>query len=220
MSRFTKLDSMLISEAYSSQILLESAPYMTIAEIQAKLPYMTIAEAQVIEELFGKLGQRLGRVASGVANVGGAAGKGLQAAGKSAMGAVDRGIEKAGQVGSGLAAAAGQVGKNVQDMYKTGDISKQTSDAVKSASGLAMELIDLVKQAQQNGLVKSQGDVTDMSLADIMDELETAGQSASKFQQNANKTGFTGGVGSAFKKGFQGGSQGSPPASAGVPQTP
>lgn len=212
MSRFTKLDSMLISEAYSAQLLSESAPHMTIAEIQSKLPHMTIAEAQLIEELFGKLGQKIGQVGAGIGNLAGAAGKGLKSAGQ-AVGST------AGKVGSGIASAAGQVGKNVQDMYKTGEVSKQTSDAVGNASKAAMELIDLVKQAQQNGLVKAQKDVTDMSLAEIMDELETAGKSAGTFQAAANKTGYTGGVGAAFKKGFQGqGQQGSAPA--GAAQTP
>lgn len=213
MSRFTKLDSMLISEAYSAQLLSESAPHMTIAEIQSKLPYMTIAEAQIVEELFGKLGQKIGQVGAGLGNLAGAAGKGLKSAGQ-AVGST------AGKIGSGISSAAGQVGKNVQDMYKTGEISKQTSDAIGNASKAAMELIDLVKQAQQNGLVKAQKDVTDMSLAEIMDELETAGKSASTFQAAANKTGYTGGVGAAFKKGFQGGGQQGSASPAGATQTP
>ena len=219
MSRFTKIDSMLISEAYSAQLLMESAPYMTIAEIQRKLPTMTIAEAQLIEELFGKLGQKIGQVGAGLGNLAGAAGRGLksagQAVGSAVGGAVDKGMQAAAGVGSGIASAAGQVGKNVQDMYKTGEVSKQTEDAVANASKAAMDLIDLVQQAQQNGLVKAQKEVTDMSLAEIMQELETAKTSAATFQKNADKTGYTGGVGAAFKQGFQNkGQQGAAPQGA------
>jgi hypothetical protein len=106
-------------------------------------------------------------------------------------------------------------------MYKTGEISKQTEDAITNASKAAMNLIDLVQQAQQNGLVKAQKEVTDMSLAEIMDELETANASASTFQKNANKTGYTGGVGAAFKQGFQNKGQQSPSsAPQGIPATP
>jgi hypothetical protein len=84
-----------------------------------------------------------------------------------------------------------------------------------------MDLIDLVQQAQQNGLVKAQKEVTDMSLAEIMQELETAKTSATTFQNAANKTGYTGGVGAAFKQGFQNkGQQGSSSAPQGVPATP
>ena len=221
MSRFTKIDSMLISEAYSAQLLMESAPYMTIAEIQRKLPTMTIAEAQLIEELFGKLGQKIGQVGAGLGNLAGAAGRGLKSAGRAVGGAVDKGMQAASGVGSGIASAAGQVSKNVQDMYKTGEVSKQTQDAVTNASKAAMDLIDLVQQAQQNGLVKAQKEVTDMSLAEIMDELETAKTSAATFQKNADKTGYTGGVGAAFKQGFQNkGQQGSSSAPQGIPSTP
>lgn len=220
MSRFTKLDTMLISEAYSAQLLLESAPYMTIAEIQSRLPHMTIAEAQVIEELFGKLGQKIGQVGAGIGNLAGAAGRGLKSAGQAVGKAVGNAGQTARQVGSGISAAAGQIGKNVQNMYQTGEVSKQTSDAIQNASKAAMELIDMVQQAQQNGLVKAQKEVTDMSLAEIMDELETAKQSAETFRADANKTGFTGGAGAAFKKGFQSQGAAAAPAGGAAPATP
>lgn len=212
MSRFTKLDSMLISEAYSAQLLSESAPYMTIAEIQSKLSTMTIAEAQIIEEMFGKMGKRLGQIGAGLGNLTGAAGRGLKSAGQ-AVGST------AGKVGSGIASAAGQVGTNVKNMYQTGVDSKQSEDAIENARTATQELIDLVTQAQQNGLIKAQKAVSDMSLAEIMDELVTAKQSAGTFQAAANKTGYTGGVGAAFKKGFQGGGQ-QGAAPAGAAQTP
>jgi hypothetical protein len=215
MSRFTKIDSMLISEAYSAQLLMESAPYMTIAEIQRKLPTMTIAEAQLIEEMFGKLGQKIGQMGAGIGNLAGAAGRGLKSAGQAVGSAIGNAGQTARQVGSGIASAAGQVGKNVQDMYKTGEVSKQTEDAITNASKAAMDLIDLVQQAQQNGLVKAQKEVTDMSLGEIMQELETAKTSAATFQNAANKTGYTGGVGAAFKQGFQNkGQQGAAPQGA------
>lgn len=219
MSKFTKLDTMLISEAYSAQLLLESAPYMTIAEIQSRLPHMTIAEAQIIEELFGKLGQKIGQVGAGIGNLAGAAGRGLKSAGQAVGNAIGNAGQTARQVGSGIASAAGQVGKNVKNMYQTGEVSKQSADAIENARTATQELIDLVTQAQQNGLVKAQKAVSDMTIAEIMDELETAKQSAGTFQDAANKTGFTGGAGAAFKKGFQGGGQ-QGAAPAGAAQTP
>jgi len=54
-----------------------------------------------------------------------------------------------------------------------------------------------------NGLIKSQGDVSDMSLADIMDELQTAQQSAGTFKSGAEATGVGGGVGTAYQAGAQ-----------------
>jgi hypothetical protein len=219
MSKFTKLDTMLISEAYSAQLLLESAPYMTIAEIQSKLPYMTIAEAQIIEEMFGKLGQKIGQVASGIGSVAGAAGRGLKSAGQAVGKAIGNAGQTARQVGSGIASAAGQVGSNVKNMYQAGVDSKQSEDAIENARTATQELIDLVTQAQQSGLIKAQKAVSDMTMAEIMQELVTAKESAGTFQAAADKTGFTGGAGAAFKKGFQGaGQQGAAPA--GAAQTP
>lgn len=199
MAKITKLDQMLIAEAYSSQLLEEAAPHMTISEIQNRLPHMTIEEAQIIEELFGKLGQKIGQVASGIGGVGTAAARGAASVGKAAGQAVG---QAAGQLGSGVKSAVGQAAQNVGDMYSTAAQSKSSEQAVQNAFKSATDLIDIVKQAQQSGLIKSQGEVTDMTLSDIMDQLETAKQSAATFQQGAAKTGFTGGVGQAFKQGM------------------
>jgi hypothetical protein len=194
MSRFTKIDSMLISEAYSAQLLMESAPYMTIAEIQARLPHMTLSEAQVIEEMLGKFGKKLGEIGAGIGNLAGAAGRGIKAAGQAAGSA-------AANVGSGVTSSARTLGKNVQDMYTSGVESKQAQNAIENARELTQELIDLVVQAQKQGLVKAQKAIEDMTISEIVDELETAKKSASTFKSAANRAGYTGGVGTAFKLG-------------------
>lgn len=213
MARITKLDQLLIAEAYSLQLLHESAPHMTIAEIQNRIPHMTIEEAQLIEELFGKFGQKIGQVAAGIGGVGSAAGKGLAAAG-SAVG------QKAQQLGSGVKAAAGQVAQNVGNLYSTSSADKEQTQAIENASKSAMDLIDLVQAAQNKGLINLRGDITNMSLAQIMNRLEQAkGQTAGQ-QQSAKQTGITGGVGSAFKQGSQSaGAQQPPPLPAGAQAT-
>jgi len=194
MSKFTKLDTMLISEAYSAQLLMESAPYMTIAEIQARLPHMTLSEAQVIEEMLGKFGKRLGEIGAGIGNLTGAAGRGLKAAGQ-AVGSA------AADVGSGVTSAARTFGKNVQDMYTSGVESKQAQNAIENARKLTQELIDLVIRAQKQSLIKPQKAIEDMTISEIVDELEAAKKSTSTFKGAANSRGYTGGVGSAFKLG-------------------
>lgn len=212
MARITKIDQILLAEAYSVQLFQESAPNMTIAEIQKRLPHMTLEEAQVIEELFGKLGQKIGQVASGIGGVGSAAGKGLAAAGRGVANTVGQAgqavAQKAQQVGSGVKAAAGQVAQNVGNLYNTAAADKEQAQAIENASKSAMALIDLVQAAQNKGLINLRGDVTNMSLAQIMNRLEQAkGQTAGQ-KQSAQDTGFTGGVGGAFKQGYNaGGSQ-------------
>jgi len=207
MARITKLDQALLAEAYTVQLFQESAPHMTIAEIQKRLPHMTLEEAQIIEELFGKLGQKLGQVASGIGGVGSAAGKGLAAAGRgvaSAAGQAGQAVaQKAQQVGSGVKAAAGQAAQNVGNLYNTASADKEQAQAIDNASKIAMDLIDLVQSAQAKGLINLRGEITNMSLAQIMTRLEQAkGQTAGQ-RQSAQATGFTGGVGSAFKQGMQ-----------------
>ena len=83
-----------------------------------------------------------------------------------------------------------------------------------------MDLIDLVQAAQNKGLINLRGEVTNMSLAQIMNRLEQAkGQTAGQ-KQSAQDTGFTGGVGSAFKQGMQStGAQQPPPLPAGAQAT-
>lgn len=226
MSKFTKLDTMLISEAYSAQLLMESAPYMTIAEIQNRLPYMTIAEAQVIEELFGKMGRAIGQVASGVGSVAGAAGRGLKSAGQAVGKAIGNAGQTARQVGSGIASAAGQVGTNVKNMYQTGAASKEADQAVAQAQQSIQDLVDLINAAKQKYGPGSQfnkyfsEDPMKMSLQTISNQLNMASQTAQGASDAAQQNGFTGGVGSAFKKGFQGGGQQATPAAPVGPTAP
>jgi hypothetical protein len=194
---------------------------MTIAEIQSKLPYMTIAEAQIIEELFGKLGQKIGQVASGIGNVAGAAGKGLKSAGQAVGKAIGNAGQTARQVGSGIASAAGQVGTNVKNMYQTGADSKEADQAVTQAQQSIEDLINLIDTAKAKYGPGStfnkyfSDNPMNMTLTTISNQLDMASQTAQGASDAAKQTGFTGGVGSAFKQGFQGqGQQGAAPQGA------
>jgi predicted ribonuclease toxin of YeeF-YezG toxin-antitoxin module len=226
MSKFTKLDSMLISEAYSAQLLVESAPYMTIAEIQSRLPHMTIAEAQVIEELFGKLGQRMGQVASGVSGVGGAALKGLKSAGQSAgraiSGAVDKGVEAATGVGRGIAGAASNVAQNVGNMYKAGAEEKEAAQAIEKAQSSIEELVNLINTAKSKYGPGSafnkyfSDDPMKMTLSTIANQLNMASDVSQDVNAAAKDRGFFGGTKAAFSNAAQQGGS----APQGAPATP
>jgi hypothetical protein len=203
MSKFTKLDTMLISEAYSAQLLSESAPYMTIAEIQSKLPTMTIAEAQIIEEMFGKMGKRLGQIGAGIGNLAGAAGRGLKSAGQ-AVGST------AGKVGSGIASAAGQVGSNVKNMYQTGADSKEAEQAVTQAQQAIEDLINLIDTAKAKYGPGStfnkyfSDDPMKMTLQTISNQLNMASQTAQDINTDVKDRGFFGGSKAAYSAAKQG----------------
>jgi hypothetical protein len=219
MARLTKMDQMLLSEAYGVQLLEEKIGNMTLAQLNNNLQYMTLSEAvyvdEVIEEFF-----------AGLKNLAGVAGQGLKAAGTSALNSVkDAAKNTAGAIGGvarGVGAAAGQLGKNTKEMYNTAEVTKASQQAVLKAAESANQLLKLVTDAQNNGLITAQKAVNDMTLAEIMDELKTATQSAQTFQGAANKQGFTGGVGQAYNKARNAApapAQAGAPAPAGAPAT-
>jgi hypothetical protein len=196
MSRLSKLDQVLLAEAYSVQLFEESAQYMTIGELQSRIPTMTIEEAQVIEELFGKFGDKLAQAASGVGALKNVAGNAL----KQTVGGA---LNKAKQVGAGALEAGKQVASNVKEIASSGAVEREAQQSILKAAELMNQVTALVSKAQQQKLIKSQKPVTDMSLSEIMNELKTAQQSAQTFKQNANEGGFTGGIGKAYQQGAQ-----------------
>ena len=209
MANYSQRDQVMLTEAYTLQLLKESIPGMSLRQVhsnlelmsESELEYVSTVSERLLEGFFGNLGSGLKNVGKGIAQgASNVAGQAKQAVGNK----VGQAVQGAKQVGAGLAAGAKQIGSNVSDMYQTGVVDKQSSDAIEKARGLTQQLIDLVTQAQQNGLVQSQGSITDMSLGDLVDTLETAKQSAGTFAQDSLKKGFTGGAGQAFKQGMRG----------------
>lgn len=208
MASYSQRDQQMLTEAYTVQLLKESIPDMSLKQVHANLDIMTESELvyvstvseRLLEGFFGNLGSGLKNVGKGIAQgAGNVTGQAKQAVGNK----VGQAVQGVKQVGSGLAAGAKQIGANAADMYQTGVTDKQSGDAIEKARGLTQQLIDLVTQAQQNGLVKAQGAITDMTLSDLVDTLETAKQSAGTFSQGALSKGFTGGAGQAFRQGMQ-----------------
>ena len=160
-------------------------------------------------------------MASGIGNVAGAAGKGLKSAGQAVGKAIGNAGQTARQVGSGIASAAGQVGTNVKNMYQTGADSKEADQAVTQAQQSIEDLINLIDTAKAKYGPGStfnkyfSDNPMNMTLTTISNQLDMASQTAQGASDAAKQTGFTGGVGSAFKQGFQGqGQQGAAPQGA------
>lgn len=224
MSRFNQKDMTLLSEAYTLRLLKESAPSMTLMNIESRIPYMSKSEAEYIAVVCERITDYMleegmfGNALRGLKNIGGAAKNAGQAVAGRAANAVGNAASAAGQaaqgVGRGIAAGAGAIKDNVKDMYNTGKVAGEADDAIKQAQSSAQQLIDLVTQAQQKGLIQAQGSVVDMTLADLIDELTTAQQSASTFQQGAQQKGFTGGAMDKAKAAYRAPAPGSVGSSA------
>ncbi len=208
MSKFNKQDMELLSEAYTLRLLKESAPHMTLTNLEARIPHMTQSEAEyvtvVCERITDYMIQEgmLGNAWQGAKSVGGAIGRGIKGAAQGAGGALKAAGQGIANTARGVGSVAQNIGSNVKNLYQTGQNESQSGEAITKAETSMQELIDLVTQAQQMGLIKSQGSITDMTLANIMDELTTAKQSAGQFSQDAQKRGIGGGNVGAFKQGF------------------
>lgn len=208
MSKYNTRDTALLTEAYAVQLIKESLPKMTLAQLEQKIPLLTEGENQhieqfsekIIEEFFGGMkalagagGRMAGKAAQGVVG-------GLKSA---AQGAVQGAKGLAQGAVQGAKQAAGQVGSNVKDIYNTSEDSAQSKQAVKQATTSAQQLVQLIQSAQQKGLVTFSGDPMTMTLEDIVDELVLAQQGAGNLERSAQKKGVFGGAGKAFQKGFR-----------------
>lgn len=208
MSAYSRKDQQLLQESIDLQLLKESFPKMNLSQVEKRLPYMSISESayveqfseRVIEELFGGLANLAksagGGLSQGIKNV-------AQAGAQGAKNLAQGGLNKAKQVGSGAVAGAKQVGKNVSDIYSSAEDEAQAGKAIKQANAAAMQLVELVKAAQQKGLVSFSGDPMQLPLEDVINELILAQQGAQSISKSAQKQGVFGSAGKAFQKGFR-----------------
>jgi phage-related protein len=200
MSAYNRNDMKLLEEAYNLRLLKEQAPNMTINDVKNRLDLMSESELEYIntvnERILNEFWGGLKNVAQGVKSAGSSAVQGV----KNVAGNAANAVKAAGQ---GALAAGKQVVNNAAEMYNSGNVAAQSNEAIKKAQTSTQQLIDLVTQAQQQGLIKTQGNVADMTLADIIDELTTAQQSAQTFKNDAVSNGFTGGIGNAAKQAYQ-----------------
>tara|TARA_R110002110_G_scaffold229884_1_gene445445 strand:+ start:7807 stop:8493 length:687 start_codon:yes stop_codon:yes gene_type:complete len=225
MSAFNHKDNVLLVEAYELQLLKEQAPNMSINQIQNRLYSMTESELiyvntvnqRILNEFWGGLknlknaaGNAVSAVGQGVKNAAVGVGQGVKNAAGNVANAAAAGAQ-------GAVAAGKQVVDNTKDIINTGNVEVEAGKAITQAQTSMQQLIDLVTKAQQNGLIKAQGAITDMTLANIIDELTTAQQSAGTFKQNALDTGFTGGAGKAAAGTYAGARQAPAAQGAGQP---
>jgi hypothetical protein len=205
MAKFSRKDQQLLTEAYGVQLLTESLPGMSLAQLIQKLEHpLTLQESvyvetvsnRVIEELFGGLRALAGAGSGAAKSAGGGIAQGL----KNAAGAAGSAIKGAAQ---GVGAAAKQVGQNVGDIYNSAEEKSKADQALKQANAAAQQLVQLVQSAQQKQLVTFSGDPMQLPLEELIDELILAQQGAGNMQRSAQKKGVFGSAGQAFKQGFR-----------------
>ena len=214
MATFTD-DRRILSEAYSVQILKESFSQMTLSQVDKNLDLMSESEAEyvvtvcerVYNEFFGgfKALAGVGRREAGHAGgaISGALGKAGSAIGGGIKNMAQAGADKARQVGQGVQNAASQVGNNVKDIYNTAEAEHGSQAFAQKAQKYVDALKGELAQAQQQGMITFKGNIDEIPLGKIVDELLMSAKGHKSFAGSAQRKGAFGGVGGAFKQGMQ-----------------
>jgi predicted RNase H-like HicB family nuclease len=197
-------DTQLLVEAYQLTLLKESFPMMTPSQALNNLELMSESEheyvCQVSERIINEFFGGLKNIGKGISNA-------VKSGGQAINNAVSGQVQKAGNFAQNVGNGVKEVGKNfvdnTKDMYQTGKVDQETGKSIERARTATQQLIDLITKAQQDGLIKAQKPISDMTLSEIIDRLEIAKQSSSKFANLSTDRGFTGGSGKAFSKGFK-----------------
>lgn len=204
MATFNSKDQVLLQEAYGLQLLKESFPRMTLAQVAANLDEFTLSESvwvdefsnRVIEELFGGLKGLLGAGGGAAKTAGGGIGNAVKGAAQGVKNAAQGAVQ-------GAKGAASKVGQNVKDIYNSAEDASKFKQGAKQAQAAALQLVELVKDAQQKGLVTFSQDPLTMPLGELVEELILAQQGAQQLAGSAQRGGVFKGAGKAFQKGFQ-----------------
>lgn len=204
---YSTLDSQLLNEAYSTQLLKENFPQMTLSQVvsnldefnQSELEWVGQFSERVIENLFPD--ELVLEFFGGAKSLAKGISGGISKAGK---GLAQKGRDVASGAARGVKGAAGQVKQNVKDMYASGEDQAKYTAGAKKAQEMALELSELIKSAQEKGLVTFSGDPMTMPLGELVDELMLAQKGSSQRAGSAQRAGTFKGAGEALKKGFRG----------------
>ena len=229
MATFSKKDQMLLTEAYSLQLLKESMADMSLSQIdnrlhlmsESELDYVATVNGRILAEAFnfgglknigGAIKQGVGGAYQGAKqSVGGAyqgakqsVGGAYQGAKQKVGGMVDTAVQGAKNVGSGIASAAGEVASNVEDIYKSGQQAGSQADLLANAKKSIDALTDALRQTDEAGLLgKNRGQFMNLPLKNILAKLEQAQSLSQTSAQGARDKGVFGGAGQAFRQGMQ-----------------
>ena len=218
MATFSKKDQMLLTEAYSLQLLKESMADMSLSQIDNRLHLMSESELDYVATVNGRILAEAFNF-GGLKNIGGAIKQGVggayqgakqsvggayQGAKQKVGGMVDTAVQGAKNVGSGIASAAGEVASNVEDIYKSGQQAGSQADLLANAKKSIDALTDALRQTDEAGLLgRNRGEFMNLPLKNILAKLEQAQSLSQTSAQGARDKGVFGGAGQAFRQGMQ-----------------
>jgi hypothetical protein len=212
MSSFNSKDQQMLQEAYQGILFENVLPTLTLEDVQNRLQYMSDSELElteeVIEELFGGLKALGGVAGSALKRAGGAA---LNKA-KSAYDKVDRfGTNVGKAIDNSVVGGAKQLGKNVSNIYKSGEEENKASKRLSRADSAIADLIQALEELQDANpdIAANLGDnFMKLPLQSIRSAIKRGHKSKAGTAGKMRKKGITGGVGDSIKQGWQSGFQG------------
>lgn len=186
-------DQQILAEAYEVSHLRHHFPNLTLEQLNVVIENASSAELNVIEELFGGLG-----------NLAKGAKEGIQAAGK----AVGQAARDAGDIAkSGFDAAkagAKQVKDNATGMYKAGEdeaaASKRKSQLINHVAQLEELLAAHIAASPRSGLPKN---INNITISQLNRALSATAAAKTKAASDARGGGFLGGAGAAMQKEYE-----------------
>jgi len=180
-----KTDILLMEGAYNSILLKSKLANLTVRQLEVVIENASTYELDVLEELFG----------AGMKNLFSAGKQSLAGAGDAIKGAVKG-------AGRAVAAGAGQVGKNVKNIYRAGEdaaaAEKRKEEVAKYVKVLIQQL-EALKAASPRLRAKMDalGNIEDLTISQIEDFVQRGVQSTQDLSKNARDGGFFKGVGGA-----------------------
>jgi len=200
MATFRSQENALINEGYDIILLKESTPLLTLSQLQNNMDLLSESEAEYICTVCERFISEAG-IFSGLKNLGGAVGGALGGAAKNVAGNL---AGKAQQFGSNVKQQVGQAASNVgqaasnvaqagKAAYRTGATEGEFAKFLPKAQQYIDQLLAMLKQAQDKGLINFGGDVSKIPLKTVADKLLAAKSGAGE-QASAAKGQFTKGL--------------------------
>ena len=181
MATFRSQENALINEGYDVILLKESTPLLTLSQLQNNIDLLSESEAEYICTVCERFISEAG-LFSGLKNLGGAIGGAVSGA---VSGAAKNVAGKAQQFGSNVKQKAVQAGSNVKqagstlvqqgkEAYQTGATEGEFTKFLPKAQQYVDQLLGMLKQAQDKGLINFGGDVSRIPLKTVADKLLAA----------------------------------------------
>jgi len=217
---YSNKDQMMLQEAYTGILFEQVLPNLTLNQLVERLDFMNESELEIVDEVIQEklFGGGLGAIGSalsrGIGNTYDKFAKGVgntyDKVSKGVGNTYDKVAKGVGSSTDAVKSGAKQFAKNTSNIYKTGEQHAQATARKEKTLKSIESLVDILNELQTANpdIAANLGDnFMNLTLAQIKRAVKDGESSKRGTAGQAQRKGFFGDVGKAFKKGFQSGSQ-------------